>query len=237
MVWTGPVYGFEVCHVGLVMIQQEKDPSIMATIAYHSVKTIGIDLGKNVFQLHGIDAAGEVLFRKKLWRAQVLEFLSDIPSCLIGIEACATAHHWAREIGKLGHTVRLIPPAYVKPYVKRGKNDAADAEAICEAVTRPNMCFVPVKSEEQQRVLMLYRCRDLLMRQRTMLLQAIRGHLAEFGIVTIQGPFKMLCLLKDLLDNTHNQLPGIAISVVQTFMDQLDHLTLNIKHLEKQLMT
>ena len=209
----------------------------MATIAYSSVKTIGIDLAKNVFQLHGVDDTGEVLFRMKLRRAQLLRFLSDIPACLIGIEACATAHHWARKIGRLGHAVKLIPPAYVKPYVKRGKNDAVDAEAICEAVTRPNMRFVPIKNTEQQSVLMLHRSRDLLIRQRTMLLNAIRGHLAEFGIITAQGPCKMLCLLKGLLTEGNNhQLPDIALTVVQAFMDQLDHLTIEIKQLEKHLM-
>ena len=140
-----------------------------------NVTTIGIDLAKSVFQLHGVDARGEVVFRKKLRRPAVLDFLRDLPPCLIGMEACATAHFWAREIGALGHDVRLIPPAYVKPYVRRQKNDAADAEAICEAVTRPTMRFVPIKSAERQGVLMLHRSRDLLMRQRTMLLNAVRG--------------------------------------------------------------
>ena len=153
-----------------------------------NVTTIGIDLAKSVFQLHGVDAQGAVVFRKKLRRGGVLDFLRALPLCLIGLEACATAHFWAREIVALGHEVRLIPPAYVKPYVKRQKNDAADAEAICEAVTRPSMRFVPVKSAERQGVMMLHRTRDLLMRQRTMMLNAIRAHLAEFGIITAQGP-------------------------------------------------
>ena len=141
-----------------------------------NVTTIGIDLAKSVFQLHGVDADCEIVFRKKLRRSAVLEFLRDVPPCLVGLEACATAHYWAREIGALGHDVRLIPPAYVKPYVKRQKNDAADAEAICEAVTRPNMRFVPAKSVDRQGVLMLHRTRDLLMRQRTMTLNAARAH-------------------------------------------------------------
>ncbi len=150
------------------------------------ITTLGIDLAKSVFQLHGVDAEGAVVLRKKLRRGAVLAFLSELSPCLIGMEACASSHYWAREIAVLGHEVRLIPPAYVQPYVKRQKNDAADAEAICEAVTRPNMRFVPVKTAEQQSVLVLHRSRDLLMRQRTMILNAIRAHLAEFGIVTAQ---------------------------------------------------
>ncbi len=163
--------------------------------------TIGIDLAKSVFQLHGVDAEGKVVLKKKLRRGAVLDFLQDLPPCLIGMEACATYHYWAREIGALGHEVRLIPPAYVKPYVKRQKNDAADAEAICEAVTRPSMRFVPIKSAERQSVLVLHRARDLLMRQRTMLLNAIRGHLAEFGIIAAQGPRKVMELIGKLRDD------------------------------------
>ncbi len=159
------------------------------------ITTLGIDLAKSVFQLHGVDADGAVVLQKKLRRGAVLDFLGKLEPCLIGMEACATSHHWAREIAALGHDVRLIPPAYVKPYVKRQKNDAADAEAICEAVTRPNMRFVPVKTEEQQSVLVLHRSRDLLMRQRTMMLNAIRAHLAEFGIIAAQGPRKVVELV------------------------------------------
>ena len=154
------------------------------------ITTLGIDLAKSVFQLHGVDADGAVVLQKKLRRGAVLEFLGKLEPCLIGMEACPSSHFWAREIAALGYEVRLIPPAYVKPYVKRQKNDAADAEAICEAVTRPNMRFVPVKTEDQQAVLVLHRSRDLLMRQRTMILNAIRAHLAEFGMITAQGPRK-----------------------------------------------
>ena len=214
MGWTAPTYGIAMCHVGAVSTNQRKEPSEM------NVTTIGIDLAKSVFQLHGIDDAGEVIFRKKLRRSGVLDFLRDLPPCLIGLEACATAHFWAREIGALGHDVRLIPPAYVKPYVKRQKNDAADAEAICEAVTRPNMRFVPLKSTERQSVLMLHRTRDLLMRQRTMMLNAVRGHLAEFGIITAQGPHKIQrgYLPCPTLSAHWIRDPGLA-AAVETFLE------------------
>src|SRR3954453_19714002 len=152
------------------------------------VGTIGLDLAKTVFQVHGLDAHGKVVLRRQLRRAEVLWFFAKLPPCLIGMEACATAHYWGRELIKLGHTVKLMPPAYVKPYVKRGKPDAADAEAIAEAVTRPTMRFVAVKSMDQQAVLMLHKGRDLLVRQGTMLINALRGHLAEFGVVTARGP-------------------------------------------------
>lgn len=153
----------------------------------NQIVTIGLDLAKNIFQVHGIDTCGKVVVRKPLRRGEMMKFFANLPPCLIGIEACATAHHWGRQLSKLGHTVRLMPPAYVKAYVKRGKTDAADAEAICEAVTRPTMRFVAVKSMEQQGVLMLHKTRDLLVRQRTMLINALRGHLAEFGIIAAQG--------------------------------------------------
>ena len=151
------------------------------------VTTIGLDLAKQVFQVHGVDAEGVAVLRRRLRRSEVVTFFSTLPGCLIGIEACATAHHWGRELSRLGHQVKLIPPSYVKAYVKRGKTDAADAEAICEAVSRPSMRFVPLKSTEQQSALMLHRSRDLLVRQRTMLVNAVRGHFAEFGIIAPQG--------------------------------------------------
>jgi transposase len=147
------------------------------------ISTIGIDIAKNVFQVHGINERGEVVVRRQSKRRQVLSFFARLPACVVGMEACATPHHWAREIAKLGHEVKLMPPRYVKPYVKRNKNDAADAEAICEAVGRPTMRFVAVKTPEQQSVLMLHRTRQLFVRQRTMLINAMRAHLAEFGIV------------------------------------------------------
>ncbi len=201
-----------------------------------NVTTIGIDLAKSVFQLHGVDAQGEVVFRKKLRRSAVLDFLRELRPCLIGLEACATAHFWAREIGALGHDVRLIPPAYVKPYVKRQKNDAADAEAICEAVTRPHMRFVPIKSTERQGVLMLHRTRDLLMRQRTMTLNAVRAHLAEFGIITAQGSHNLLTLIRGIRTGEVPGLPRIARIALESLATQLDVLTDEIRKLERQLM-
>ncbi len=154
-------------------------PTLKGGAARMDVTTIGVDLAKSVFQVHGTDAAGETVVRKQLRRRQVLPFFKKLTPCLVGLEACATAHHWAREIEALGHEVRLMPPRYVKPYVKRNKNDAADAAAICEAVTRPTMRFVAVKTAEQQSVLMLHRSRALLVRQRTMLVNAIRARMAE----------------------------------------------------------
>lgn len=151
------------------------------------ISVIGLDIAKQVFQVHAADAAGCTVAQIKLRRAQVLDYFRALPPCLVGLEACATAHFWARELSALGHTVRLMPPAYVKPYVKRNKTDAADAQAIAEALTRPTMRFVPVKSADQQAMLMLHRARELLVRQRTMLATALRAHLAEFGIIAPQG--------------------------------------------------
>ncbi len=193
------------------------------------ITTLGIDLAKSVFQLHGVDADGAVVLQKKLRRGAVLDFLGKLEPCLIGMEACATSHHWAREIAALGHDVRLIPPAYVKPYVKRQKNDAADAEAICEAVTRPNMRFVPVKTEEQQSVLVLHRSRDLLMRQRTMILNAIRAHFAEFGIIAAQGPRRVADLSRRLRERDDLELPEIARSALLALAAQLESLADEIR--------
>ncbi len=172
--------------------------------------TIGLDIAKNVFQVHGVDAEGAVVIRRQLRRSLVIGFFKKLPPCLVGIEACATSHYWAREIAKLGHTVRLMPPAYVKPYVKRNKNDAADAEAICEAVTRPSMRFVATKSEDQQGALMVHRTRELLVHQRTMLANAIRGHMAEFGIVARVGLAHVKALLAVIADPDDSRLPAEA---------------------------
>lgn len=161
------------------------------------ITTVGLDLAKNVFQVHAVDATGTVVIRRQIRRAQLLLFFSRLAPCLIGIEACAGAHHWARELTKLGHEVRLIPPSYVKPFVKRGKTDAADAEAICTAVTQPTMRFVPLKTEVQQAVLMRHRARDFLVRQLTQLANAIRAHLGEFGLVVPKGVHNMGRLVKE----------------------------------------
>ena len=163
------------------------------------ITTVGLDLAKNVFQVHAVDASGDVVVRKALRRSQVLPFFTKLPPCLVGIEACGTSHHWARELTELGHEVRLMPPAYVKPYVKRGKNDAVDAEAICEAVTRPTMRFVAMKSAEQQAALSLHRTRDLLVKQRTQLVNMIRGLLAEFGIDIPEGLERALALARQIV--------------------------------------
>ena len=152
-----------------------------------AITTIGLDIAKSVFQVHGVDAEGHVVIRRQLKRRYVLAFFQKLPPCLVGIEACASSHHWSRELQALGHNVRLMPPAYVKPYVKRQKNDTTDAEAICEAVTRPTMRFVATKTPEQQSCLMLHRTRHLFIRQQTAVINAIRAHLAEFGIVAPVG--------------------------------------------------
>jgi transposase len=201
-----------------------------------TITTLGIDLAKSVFQLHGVNAQGGVVLQKKLRRGAVLPFLGKLKPCLIGIEACATSHYWAREIAALGHTVRLIPPSYVKPYVKRQKNDAADAEAICEAVTRPNMRFVAVKTEEQQGVLVLHRSRDLLIRQRTMILNAIRAHFAEFGIIAAQGPRKVVELVSRLHDDDSLGLPDVVRSALLALAVQLDSLAGEVRQIERRLM-
>jgi transposase len=201
------------------------------------ITTLGIDLAKSVFQIHGVDGSDTVVLQKKLRRSALLNFLGRLEPCLIGLEACPTSHFWAREIAAFGHDVQLIPPAYVKPYVKRQKNDAADAEAICEAVTRPNMRFVPVKTEDQQAVLVLHRSRDLLMRQRTMILNAIRAHLAEFGMITAQGPRKVVDLVRRLSDPDEGlDLPALARSALVSLAAQLETLAGEIGKIERQLM-
>src|SRR6201982_115600 len=174
------------------------------------VITIGLDIAKSVFQVHGIDGVGAVVIRKRVSRAKMLEFFAALPRCLIGIEACPAAHHWARELQAIGHTVKLMPPSYVKAYLKRSKNDANDAAAICEAVTRPSMRFVATKSEQQQSGLMLHRSRQLLVCQRTMLSNAIRGHMAELGIICAKGRNGTAELLEIIADEQDDRIPSAA---------------------------
>ena len=201
----------------------------------NEITTIGLDLAKSVFQVHGIDRAGNVVVRKRLRRSQVIAFFADLPRCMIGMEACATAHHWARELIALDHDVRLMPPQYVKAYVRRQKNDAADAEAICEAVQRPSMRFVPVKTAEQQSVLMIHRARDLLIRQRTMLVNALRGHLAELGIVAAKGLHKITSLIAIVMDTTDRRIPELAREVLRVLASQIDELQIRIAALEARV--
>jgi transposase len=173
--------------------------------------TIGLDLAKSVFQVHGVDAEGRVVVRRQLRRSQLLAFFQRLGPCLVGMEACAGAHHWAREFGAMGHEVRLMPPAYVKPYVKRGKTDAADAEAICEAVTRPTMRFVPVKTAARQAALLDHKARDFLVRQRTQTVNAIRAHLSEFGIVVVKGIHNLDRLLEAARDVPEAARPALEL--------------------------
>jgi len=198
------------------------------------ITTIGLDLAKSVFQVHAVDAMGSVVMRKRLRRSQVLAFFAEIPPCLIGLEACATAHYWARELIALGHEARLMPPNYVKAYVKRNKHDVADAEAICEAVRRPSMRFVPIKTAEQQSALMMHRARDLLVRQRTMLVNALRGHLAEFGLIEAQGLHKVAKLIAIVTDD--GRVPYIARQVLQVMINHIEDIQVRIVGLEKQLL-
>ena len=198
------------------------------------VTIIGIDLAKRVFQAHGAAADGSVVFRKKLSRSHFLSFLAAQPRCTVAMEACATAHGWGREIGELGHEVRLIPPIYVKPFVKRQKNDAADAEAIVEAASRPTMRFVAVKSEDQQARSMIFRTRDLLVRQRTQLINALRGHLAEHGVVAPQGTAHVK-RLADVIGDETTVLPATVRQIGQLYLEQIDVLSGRIDALGKKL--
>ena len=199
------------------------------------ITTIGLDIAKSVFQVHGVDAAGNVVLRRQLKRHYVLTFFQKLPPCLVGIEACGSSHHWSRELQALGHTVRLMPPAYVKPYVKRQKNDAADAEAICEAVTRPNMRFVATKTPEQQSCLTLHRTRHLLMRQQTSVINAIRSHLAEFGIVAPVGRRGVEQLLDVVADSNDKRLPEIARACVAALGAQLRVLKAHILESDRMI--
>jgi transposase len=200
------------------------------------VTTIGLDIAKNVFHAHGADGTGRTVFSRKLSRGKLLNFFVSQPPCTVALEACGGAHHWARELQAMGHEVRLIPPAYVKPFVKRHKNDAVDAEAICEAAQRPTMRFVAVKTEEQQAAALVFRTRDLLVKQRTQLGNAIRGHLAEYGWVAPKGP-SHLAMLADLLDDSDMSatLPDAARPMFAMMVDMLAELGKRVAALDKEI--
>lgn len=198
------------------------------------ISTVGLDLAKTVFQVHGADGSGQAVLRRKLRRHQVLAFFAQLPSCVVAMEACGGAHFWGREIGKLGHEVRLIPPAYVKPFVKRQKNDVADAEAICEAALRPTMRFVPVKSEKTQGAAMVFRVRELLIRQRTQAINALRGHLAEFGQIVPQGAANAARLIA-IVEDPDSGLPADAIATLKVLVAALTHLETEIGRLDAEI--
>lgn len=197
--------------------------------------TIGLDLAKQVFQVHAVVADGKVLVRRKLRRAEVRDFFAKQPPCLVGMEACASAHYWARELQRLGHTIRLMPATYVKAYAKRGKSDAIDAEAICEAVMRPTMRFVPAKSIDQQAIVMRHRTRDLLVRQRTMLANALRGHLAEFGVVGTRGFRRLEELVAMARTTPASLLPAMALECIELIVVQLEAVAERISAVERSI--
>src|SRR6202140_1698871 len=201
-----------------------------------AITTIGLDISRSRFFRFSVDAQGSAVVRRQLKRRYVLAFFKKLPPCLVGIEACATSHHWSRELQALGHTVRLIPPAYVKPYVKRQKNDAADAEAICEAVQRPSMRFVPTKTSEQQSCLALHRTRHLFIRQQTAVINTIRAHLAEFGIVAPVGRNGVEQLLRVVADGSDRRLPEIARACVAVLGTQLQSLKAQILKFDRMIM-
>jgi len=200
------------------------------------ITTVGIDLAKNVFQVHGVDERGKAVLKKQLRRDQMATFFVNLPPCLIGMEACSSAHHWARKLQGMGHTVRLMAPQFVKPYVKSNKNDAADAEAICEAVGRPNMRFVPVKNVEQQAVLALHRVRQGFVKARTAQANQIRGLLGEFGMIIPQGIGYIASRVPDLIEDASNELPGTFRLLVQRLLDHLKELDRQVDELEAQIL-
>ena len=202
----------------------------------NEISIIGLDIAKNVFQVHGIDCSGEPVVRRQLKRGRVLAFFDKLAPSLVGMEACATSHHWAREIEKLGHQVRMMPPRYVKPYLKRNKNDAADAEAICEAVQRPTMRFVPIKTPVQQSVLMLHRTRQLFVHQRTTLINAIRAHMAEFGIVAGVGRNGVEVLLKVIAEGADERIPPAARECLMALATQLELVKRQILEADRRVL-
>jgi transposase len=197
---------------------------------------IGLDVAKQIFQVHGVSADGKVTVKRQLRRSQMIGFFGKLTRCVVGLEACGGSHFWAREIRALGHDVRLIPPAYVKPYVKRGKTDAVDAEAICEAVSRPTMRFVPIKTAECQAALMVLKTRDLLVRQRTQAINALRGHLAEVGIVEAKGAAKVEMLFEIIRDENDGRLPPAARTALKMLTEQIEALTERVDTLERKIV-
>lgn len=230
MVWNGPACGSAdlVFQSGSVL---ERGGTEMSEI-----HVVGLDLAKQIFQVHAITSEGAVVVRRQLRRSQVLTFFSKLPSCLVGMEACGGAHFWAREIARLGHQVRLMPPNYVKPYVKRGKTDAGDAEAICEAVSRPTMRFVPVKTAEQQAAAMVLKTRDLLVRQRNQAINALRAHLSELGIVSGTGVSRVAGLIGIVRDPDDARLPVIARQVLVDLSDHIEALTERLHRLDREIV-
>ena len=200
------------------------------------ITTVGIDLAKSIFHVHAVDRTGDVVLQKALRRRDVMAFFAKLPPCLVGLEACSSAHHWGRVLRDLGHDVRLIPPAYVKPYVRRQKNDAADAAAICEAVTRPSMRFVPIKTEEQQAALMLHRARSLLISQRTALICAIRGHMAELGLTAPRAVRNMQPLLDVLAEDEDESLPSLARVALGPLVEQFAQIDTQLVQLDRELL-
>jgi transposase len=219
------------CQSWVVENSNGREPSMT------EVSTIGLDLAKRVFQVHGVDKTGEVVIRRALRRSQVLTYFAKLAPCLVGMEACATAHYWGREIGKLGHRVKLIPPAYAKAYVRRNKNDPADAAAICEAVSRPSMRFVEIKTQAQQAAAGLHKVREMLMKQRTMLINALRGLMAEFGIVVAEGPQHIGELVAILADPEDRRIPAPLHEALTRMAEVLRGLERQIEGIDKQIMT
>ncbi len=230
MLWTAPPPASRCANIAVFWRTAKEEPSM------EQISTIGLDIAKNVFQVHGIDENGKIAVRRQLKRRRVLAFFAKLPSCLVGMEACATSHYWAREIEKLGHEVRMMPPRYVKPYVKRNKNDAADAEAICEAVTRPTMRFVPIKTPEQQSVLMLHRTRQLFVRQRTTLINAIRAHMAEYGIVAGVGRNGVEVLLELIAKGEDDRIPPAARECLMALAVQLQLVKRQILEADRRVL-
>ncbi len=201
------------------------------------IRTVGLDLAKTQFQVHGVDETGTKVVNKALKRSQMLSFFANLPPCLVGMEACGSAHYWARKLSELGHTVKLMAPQFVKPYVKSNKNDAADAEAICEAVTRPNMRFVPVKDEEQQAVLALHRARQGFVKTRTAQANQIRGLLAEYGVVIPQGIGHIAKRLPDILEDGENDLPFLFRQLLERLGEHLKELDRQVGELDAAIQT